>query len=165
MTKKKSLAWLDCSEAELRTRILEWALSTSLQSLQNSVIFLEGEMGSGKSTFVRELLSVLAPEAQSMGSPTFPLVTEYRTQSGSAFYHIDLYRLKSASELRDSGIEEQIEEAASVSCIEWASLFPDAFAHWFDPAVARLRARKSVWLIQIENSEQGRNYELTHFTS
>jgi tRNA threonylcarbamoyl adenosine modification protein YjeE len=161
MVKKKSLVWQNCSEAELGPCIRDWLAKNQIS---RSVIFLEGEMGSGKSTFVREILRVLSPKSISQGSPTFPLVQLYETKDGTPFYHIDLYRLKNEDELSDSGIESQMEEPNSIACVEWASLFPDAFAHWFDERIPR---HKNVYVIRIENvhsqalGEEGtRNYYL-----
>jgi tRNA threonylcarbamoyl adenosine modification protein YjeE len=158
MVKKKSLAWQNCSEEQLASHLKEWLKG---RDLTGSLLFLEGEMGTGKSTFVRELLKVLAPKARSQGSPTFPLVTAYETKDGTPFFHIDLYRLKNEDELEESGIESQIEENGTITCVEWASHFPNAFAHWFNQGEVR---KKEVFLITIENSDDGnRNYEIQEF--
>ena len=143
MAKKKNLEWLNCSEEQLSIQIKAWLGQTKLD---NSILFLEGEMGSGKSTLVRLLLQNLAPRARSQGSPTFPLIQEYETESGLPFYHLDLYRLKTESELVDSGLETQIEEEGAIVCVEWASLFESFFAYWLDPGKRR---RKQVFLIRI----------------
>lgn len=156
MAKKKSLVWRNCSEEELRQNLLTWLKS---QDLKETVMFLEGEMGAGKSTFARVLLSEIAPSQRSMGSPTFPLVQEYRASAGYSIYHIDLYRLKNEQELADSGIESQIEESGSTALVEWASLFEDSFAHWLDDSRKR---RKKVFLVRIEDAgEETRHYEIT----
>jgi tRNA threonylcarbamoyl adenosine modification protein YjeE len=147
MVKKKRLVWPNCFESDLAKKIRLWLSETNLT---NSIVFLEGEMGSGKSTFVREVLRVLAPECITQGSPTFPLVQLYPLKNGNTFYHIDLYRLRNEDELADSGIESQMEEPIAIACVEWASLFPAAFAHWFDETKPR---RKQVWLVKIVNDE------------
>jgi tRNA threonylcarbamoyladenosine biosynthesis protein TsaE len=122
MEKRKPLEWRNCSEEELLLRIRE---SSAGWFTPDTIVFLEGEMGAGKSTFVRQLLSVLSPSALSLGSPTFPLVQTYRSGSGMPIYHMDLYRLKTVAELTDSGIEEQIEEGGALVLIEWGSLFQE----------------------------------------
>jgi tRNA threonylcarbamoyladenosine biosynthesis protein TsaE len=157
MPKKKNLEWRNCSEEELATHLKEWAKA---RDLKDSVIFLEGEMGAGKSTWARVLLSEIAPSQRSMGSPTFPLVQEYRASRGFPVYHIDLYRLKSDHELEDSGIESQIEEAGSTALVEWASMFESSFIHWFDDT---RKKRKHVYLVRIENSKEDdlRNYTIS----
>jgi tRNA threonylcarbamoyladenosine biosynthesis protein TsaE len=154
MVKKKSLEWLNCSEEELKSKLRLWLKCTNLG---NAILFLEGEMGAGKSTFVRGLLQVLAPEEKSAGSPTFPLVQEYRSMSGSKIYHIDLYRIKREQELVDSGIETQIEEQGALSCVEWASLFQSYFSFWMNSARKR---PKSVYQINISNAGEFRNYRI-----
>jgi len=60
----------------------------------NEVIFLKGELGAGKTTFVRYLVEALKPEDGTVvRSPTFAVLNEYRTQKGPV-YHADLYRVK-----------------------------------------------------------------------
>jgi tRNA threonylcarbamoyl adenosine modification protein YjeE len=159
MVKKKSLVWPNCFESDLGKKIRLWLAETNLT---NSVIFIEGEMGSGKSTFVREVLRVLAPESITQGSPTFPLVQLYPLKDGNIFYHIDLYRLRNEDELADSGIESQMEETVAIACVEWASRFPNAFAHWFDETKPR---RKQVWLVTIasDNESETRTYEIKSY--
>jgi tRNA threonylcarbamoyladenosine biosynthesis protein TsaE len=157
MTKKKSLAWLNCSEEELKSHIQKWIASEST-GFKNTIIFLEGEMGAGKSTFARELLSELVVDFSSQGSPTFPLVQEYRARAAFSIYHIDLYRLKNEGELEDSGILHQIEEPTALALVEWPNLFSGVFAYWKDSS--RMRA-KVVIEVKIENSTTGsdlRNY-------
>jgi tRNA threonylcarbamoyl adenosine modification protein YjeE len=155
MPKKKSLVWLSCSEIELSVHLKDWLKSNSLK---NALIFLEGEMGAGKSTFARLVLRHVAPAQRSMGSPTFPLVQEYTASDDSRVYHIDLYRLKNEHELEDSGIESQIEEPGSTAMIEWASMFESSFAHWFDEG---RRPLKKVYLVRITDSSNDlRDYEI-----
>jgi tRNA threonylcarbamoyl adenosine modification protein YjeE len=120
MAKKKNLEWLDCSEPELRDR-LAGILGDGFGP--DTLVFLEGEMGAGKSTLARFVIEFLCPGAISHGSPTFPLVQTYRTPSGMSVYHIDLYRLRDPSELEDSGILEQFEERGCLVLVEWGSLF------------------------------------------
>ncbi len=147
MTKKKSLAWQNCSEEQLSTHLTEWL---SGFAPENTVVFLEGDMGAGKSTFVRACLKALSPKSRSAGSPTFSLVNEYRADQGYTIYHIDLYRLKDENELQDSGIESQIEEPGALVFVEWASLFPDYFSYWWD---ASRKKMKTVIQVRIENTD------------
>ena len=136
-------------------RVRQWVKDSGEDYFKNTVLFLEGEMGAGKSTFVRALLSVLCPNELSQGSPTFPLVTEYHARAGFLVYHIDLYRLKTEDELHHSGIEAQIEEPGALACVEWPSLFPSAFAHWFD---GKRKQRKRVVRVKIEGVGEQRTY-------
>ena len=126
-------------------------------ALPGNLILLEGGLGAGKSSFARALIGLLAGPGQTAGSPTFPLVQEYRTLQGCPVYHIDLYRLKSEDELFHSGIAEQIEDGTALTLVEWPSLFPDYFeAHLSG------RSLRKVVLIRISNSEPGtRNYAVS----
>lgn len=108
-------------------------------------------MGSGKSTFARFILSALVEGFSSQGSPTYPLVQEYRAKQGFSIYHIDLYRLKNESELEDSGILHQIEEQGSLALVEWPGLFPDVFSYWKNDARLRL---KRVLTVEISGSKK-----------
>lgn len=148
MTKKKSLEWLNCSEEELQTNVQK-LIRSNPSAFQNAIVFLEGQMGAGKSTFARVLLSELAKNFSSQGSPTFPLVQEYSSKNGSPIYHIDLYRLKNEIELEDSGILHQIEEHGALALVEWPDLFPGAFSFWKNDSRLRL---KSVMTVKIRNS-------------
>ena len=101
-------------------------------------------MGAGKSTFARAVIRHLAKESASHGSPTFPIVQEYRADQGFPIYHIDLYRLKSEEELELSGIAEQIDSRDALVLIEWGSMFPQYFGRYFSGALKRNAFRLSI---------------------
>lgn len=158
MTKKKKHEWLNCSEQQLKLKIEEWIQKTP-SGFKNTIVFLEGEMGSGKSTFARILLSELVSDFSSQGSPTFPLVQEYRSKTGFPIYHIDLYRLKNELELEDSGILHQIEEQGALALVEWSSLFPDTFLYWKDNS--RFHTKQVIEIsIKNENYDHLRHYKI-----
>ncbi len=81
------------------------------------VVLLEGEMGAGKTTFIRALCKVLGV-VDEVSSPTYSLVNEYHSASGVKVYHFDLYRLDDPSELLAIGVEEYFAEPA-LCLIEW----------------------------------------------
>jgi tRNA threonylcarbamoyladenosine biosynthesis protein TsaE len=81
---------------------------------RGDLLLLEGEMGAGKTTFVRGLARGLGVTGDVM-SPTFQLVRVYRGPMQLA--HVDLYRLADAAELADLGIDELLDEGAVV--VEW----------------------------------------------
>jgi len=82
----------------------------------HNILFLEGDLGSGKTTFTRNLVNSLGSE-DSVSSPTYSIVNEYDSPKGKIF-HFDLYRLKSPIELYDINIEEYLENAY-LNIIEW----------------------------------------------
>ena len=89
------------------------------------VVLLSGELGAGKTAFVRGLARALGVPEEDVTSPTFTLVQEYRA-STTVLFHVDLYRL-SPREVEDLGLEEMIGEG--ILAIEW----PD---RWVDPPAA-----------------------------
>ena len=90
------------------------------RALQGGEVFvLEGELGCGKTTFVRGLARGLG-FAGAVTSPTFNLVHRY-TGGRRLLVHFDLYRLKKASELEALDLDGVIESEAVVA-IEWPSL-------------------------------------------
>ncbi len=82
------------------------------------VVLLYGDLGAGKTAFVRGLARGLGASTEDVSSPTFTLIQEYRSPSGTALQHVDLYRLSSA-EVDDLGLDELISGQAIVA-VEWA---------------------------------------------
>ena len=85
------------------------------------VVLLHGDLGAGKTAFVRGLARGLGAPADEVSSPTFTLVQEYRGRV--TLYHVDLYRLKPI-EVADLGLDELTDGA--VVAIEWAERWSDA---------------------------------------
>lgn len=81
-----------------------------------AVVLLEGELGAGKTAFVRGLAIGLGAPGEDVSSPTFTLVQEY--QGRMTFLHADLYRI-SGAEADDLGLEELGRDG--VVAIEWAA--------------------------------------------
>ncbi len=81
------------------------------------LICLEGELGSGKTTFIQGLGQGLGVE-RPITSPTFTLVNEYRG-GRLPLYHVDLFRIGSEMEIRASGLEEFFWDEG-VCAVEWA---------------------------------------------
>ncbi len=78
------------------------------------VVLLTGELGAGKTTFVRGVAHGIGSHAP-VASPTFQLVRVYPGRVQLA--HVDLYRVENSTELRDLGLEELVEQGAVV--VEW----------------------------------------------
>ena len=86
-----------------------------------------GDMGAGKTTFIRALCKELGV-SQGVTSPTFAIINEYSAKEGVKIFHFDFYRINSLEEVFDFGYEEYFESDA-YSLIEWPelieSLLPD----------------------------------------
>lgn len=86
------------------------------QAKRGDIIALHGPLGAGKTTLARGFVHGLADNGEEIVSPTFTLVQVYETPRG-AVWHLDLYRLKSADEALEIGVEEAFAEG--ISLIEW----------------------------------------------
>ena len=81
------------------------------------IILFYGEMGSGKTTLIKEICKELGV-TDSMSSPTYALVNEYHTSGKKIIYHFDLYRVKNLEECLDIGMEEYL-FSGNYCFIEW----------------------------------------------
>jgi tRNA threonylcarbamoyladenosine biosynthesis protein TsaE len=90
-----------------------------------SIVLLFGDLGAGKTSFVRGLAEGLGIEPGDVSSPTFTLIREYRG-GRVGLVHVDLYRLHDAREIDDLGLEEL--GADAVVAIEWADRLPRPLA-------------------------------------
>ena len=86
------------------------------------VIYLEGDLGAGKTTFVQGIMQNLGYKDE-ITSPTFTFVEPYSLDHFS-LYHFDLYRIKNQSEIEDIGIRDYFSDD-SICIIEWASKAQD----------------------------------------
>lgn len=87
-------------------------------------IALYGDLGVGKTAFVRGLASVLTPNA-TVKSPTFAIVNEYRGD-GRKLYHFDMYRIYDEDDLYSTGFYDYLAEKNAVSVTEWSEKIPYA---------------------------------------
>ena len=88
-----------------------------IAQLKYPTILFYGDLGAGKTTLIKALVKALGSN-DSVSSPTFSLINEYKTRDGDTIYHLDLYRLKEENEAYDIGIEE-ILDSRSLKFIEW----------------------------------------------
>jgi tRNA threonylcarbamoyladenosine biosynthesis protein TsaE len=102
------------SSSEAETRGLAADLARRLDA--GAVVLLSGDLGAGKTAFVRGLAAGLGVDAHVVTSPTFTLVHEYRG-GRLPLVHVDLYRLDSA-DLDDLGLDEDV-AATGVVAVEW----------------------------------------------
>lgn len=88
-----------------------------VQSDRSIIIFLEGELGAGKTTFTKGILKGFDYQ-ELVKSPTYNLVEIHETKNYKVF-HFDLYRISKPIELEEIGIDEYLKESGSVSIFEW----------------------------------------------
>tara|TARA_R110000868_G_scaffold194459_2_gene439881 strand:- start:5310 stop:5717 length:408 start_codon:yes stop_codon:yes gene_type:complete len=87
------------------------------------VILFHGEMGAGKTTFIKQLCKTLGV-TEATSSPTFSLVNEYQTIDNQIVYHFDFYRLKNENEALDMGADDYF-YSGNWCFIEWAEQIPN----------------------------------------
>jgi tRNA threonylcarbamoyladenosine biosynthesis protein TsaE len=86
------------------------------------VIYLEGELGTGKTTFARAMLKALG-EPGPVRSPTYGLLAEYQTPAGRVL-HLDLYRIQDPAELEQLGLGDYMDDCR-LWLVEWPARAPN----------------------------------------
>ena len=98
------------------------------------VVWLDGDLGAGKTTLVRGILRG-AGDCGPVKSPTYTLV-EVHVVSGLNFYHFDFYRFNQAEEYLDAGLDEYFSESG-ICLVEW----PDKAAPYLPAADMQIELR------------------------
>ncbi len=90
---------------------------------RSKVLFLEGDLGAGKTTFTKELAEFLGIQKDDVHSPTFILKKEYDAEHPTfkKLVHIDAYRFDDPKEAKVLNLKKDIEEGDSLIVIEWPS--------------------------------------------
>ena len=106
------------------------------------VIALHGQLGAGKTTFVRALCRAKGV-GDAVSSPTYSIINEYQGREGK-IYHIDLYRLQDEQEVMQAGVEECL-YSGELCLVEWPeraeALFPAETVHVFVEVVGQIERR------------------------
>lgn len=89
-----------------------------------SFIALYGDLGVGKTAFVRGFTKVFSPNAL-VRSPTFALVNEYPTKNGRRVFHFDMYRITDEDDLYSIGYYDYLDDG-SICLVEWSENIPYA---------------------------------------
>ncbi len=137
-------------DLQLENEQEQMALGARLASAvdRKALVFLQGELGAGKTTLVRGFLQARGHRGN-VKSPTYTLIEPYELPSGTC-YHLDLYRLGDGEELEYLGLREMLSEEA-VLLVEW----PQRGKGWLPlPDL----------LIDIDHLEQGRMAHLSAHT-
>lgn len=92
----------------------QWLIS---QAAGFQIWCLEGEMGVGKTTLVKVICEQMGV-SDTVSSPTFSIVNEYKTTEGKQLFHFDFYRIKHFDEAYDLGFESYL-DTGSLCLIEW----------------------------------------------
>lgn len=133
------------------SKLVEIASSTVEQTVQmakdfaekqlqeGAVVCLIGDLGAGKTHFVKGLACAFGADDTEVNSPTYTIVNEYDTTI--PFFHFDLYRLNTHQEVVDIGFEEYL-YSAGICVIEWPDLVVEMLPTPF-------------WLVQINSLSLG----------
>src|SRR6516164_3972993 len=126
-----------------QTRVVAADFAKTL--IAGSVVKLVGDLGSGKTEFVKGLATGLNCQ-NAVTSPTFTLVHEYRG-GRLPLFHLDLYRLNKEAELDDIGLDDYL-QAGGICVIEWADKFSGRMpvgAMKIDFTILENGSRRIVW--------------------
>lgn len=82
-----------------------------------TVVVFRGEMGAGKTTLIREIVAALG-STDTVTSPTFAIVNQYRGTNDRPIYHFDFYRIEDVREAYDFGYEEYF-YSGDLCLVEW----------------------------------------------
>lgn len=115
---------------------------------QHPVVLLQGPLGAGKTTFVKEWCEAHGLDQTEVSSPSFGLMNVYHLREGEV-YHFDLYRVKEEDELEELGFYEFV-DSGKPCFIEW----PNNFTHLLPPNLCQ-------WLI-FESDENEGTRHVTH---
>lgn len=140
------LSWFLADEAATVEAggLLAQAVAAAADHAAALVIYLQGNLGAGKTTFCRGVLQSLGHKGN-VKSPTYTLVEPYALPTG-AVYHFDLYRLRDPAELEYLGVEDYFDHGR-LCLVEW----PDQGGDRISPADIR---------VSLQTENQGRRLAL-----
>ena len=87
---------------------------------ENKVFAFQGSMGAGKTTLIKAICEELGVK-ESVTSPTFAIINEYKDREGDSIYHFDFYRINKLEEAFDFGYEDYF-YSGNLCFIEWPEI-------------------------------------------
>lgn len=103
-----------------KSEFIDFARKIGENLIEGDLILIRGELGSGKTTFVKGLALSLGVDEDIVSSPTFVILNIY---SGKLkLYHMDLYRLESIDDFIEAGLEEYLFSEDGVTVVEWPDI-------------------------------------------
>lgn len=109
-------------EKQYQLKDIELIAQQVLKSVNTKTILINGDMGVGKTTFVKAFVKVLG-SMDGVSSPTFSIVNEYHLPN-DVLYHFDMYRIKDEDEALQFGIEDYLSSKHWV-VMEWSENIPN----------------------------------------
>lgn len=102
-------------------KTLDFAIQFAKTLQPSDIVLLSGDLGAGKTCFVRGLCEGLGGDPRQVNSPTFVIMQEYDIRDNNRLVHIDAYRLSGTEELESIGWDELLQNENTLIAIEWPS--------------------------------------------
>ena len=109
---------------------IKTAVNFILENKKYSIIRIDGEIGSGKTTLIKSLCKSLGVR-ENISSPTFSLVNEYLINKKDKIFHFDFYRIKNPYEALDIGLEDYL-ESNHLCILEWGQVVSEYLPEKYD---------------------------------
>jgi tRNA threonylcarbamoyladenosine biosynthesis protein TsaE len=105
------------------TELIAADLASTLRG--GECVALDGDLGAGKTQFVRGIVGALGGDARQVSSPTFVLLHIYDCRPPLRVYHLDAYRVAGADDFEGIGFAELLEDENGIVVVEWAGKVAD----------------------------------------
>ncbi len=109
---------------------IKTAVNFILENKKFSIIRIDGEIGSGKTTLIRSLCESLGV-TENVNSPTFSLVNEYLINRKKKIFHFDFYRIENPEEALDIGLEDYF-QSNHLCILEWGQIISEYLPKKYD---------------------------------
>ena len=109
---------------------IKTAVNFILENKKFSIIRIDGEIGSGKTTLIKSLCESLGV-TEKVNSPTFSLVNEYLINTKKKIFHFDFYRIENPEEALDIGLEDYL-ESNHLCILEWGQIISEYLPEKYD---------------------------------